>query len=234
MASLAYVPSSRGCLARLADVLVFALVVGSIALFARRQSVECHRTGTVGSCHFATLGALETRSERTIDGIRSLAHRSGSTVHVVTDANNKDTAAAFGQRQIDLWDERAADGMQAFAASRTDDLALAHGPEHPAVVTVGLLLALLVYALATRSLGFLVTVDPEKQLLFVRRRGPFFESRTEHYPLGTVRSFAVEKKQAGRRVRLELDGKSLPLTHAFSEGDHHQDFADRASAMLRT
>jgi hypothetical protein len=95
------------------------------------------------------------------------------------------------------------------------------------------MLALLAFAWATRSLAFVVTVDPEQKLLLVRRRGPFFESRTERYPLASVRSFAVEKDGAAHRVRLELEGKSLPLTHGFTEGEHHEHFAERACAMLR-
>lgn len=231
--SLAYLPAPRGCLSRLADILVIVVAIGMVALFARRLEVDCARAGNVGTCRFTTIGALELRSERTIEGIHSLAHRSGATLHVVTDAKNKDTMAAFGQRQIDLWDDRAADAMQSFVEARTDSVALVHGPAHPAILTFVVMLALLVYAWGTRSLGFLVTIDPEKKLLFVRRRGPLFESRTERYPLASVRSFAVESDRARKRVRLELEGKSLPLTHGFSEGDHHEDFAERARAMLR-
>jgi hypothetical protein len=43
----------------------------------------------------------------------------------------------------------------------------------------------------------------------------------------------VEKDGAGHRVRLELEGKSLPLTHGFSEGEHHEHFVERARALLR-
>src|SRR5205823_4491969 len=159
----------------------------------------CTREGT-GACRLTTIGAFEMESVKTVEGIRSMAHRSGSTLYVVTDAKNKDPMAAFGQRRIGVWDERAADEVQSFAEGRTSTVALSHGPRYPAILTAVVMLALLLYAWATRSLGFLVTVDPANQMLFVRRRGPLFESRTERYPLASVRSFSVEKAGARHRV----------------------------------
>src|SRR5207237_574202 len=155
-----YLPVPRGCLARLADLVVIASAIAAIAIYARRESIDCARDA-MGACRLTTIGAFETESIKSIEGIRSMAHRSGSTLYVVTDAKNKDPMAAFGQRRIELWDTAPADEVEGFVEGRAATVALSHGPRHPAILTAVVLFALLFYAWATRSLGFVVTVDPE-------------------------------------------------------------------------
>jgi hypothetical protein len=207
-----------------AGILVFAVAL--VVLGAQRQEIDCEWSERVATCRVTTVGALEMRRTRTLEGIHALAHRSGTHLTFVTDARNKDETASFGMRYVDVWDESAADSVAAFLAQRGPRLVLSHGPAHPGVWTAVVMLALLVYAWITRPLGFLVTVDRVKKSLFVHHRGPLFASRTECYPLAAVRSFEMETDAERHRVLLELEGKSLPLTHGFFEGEHHRDQHD--------
>lgn len=231
--SLVYLPHSRGCLARLAELVVLALAIASVGLLARREAIECAWNDGAGTCRIATIGALELRKERVIEGIHALGHRSGTHLHLVTDARNKDDLAPFGMRQIETWDERSADAVETFLHDRQGTLSLAHGPAHPALWTALAMAGVLVFGWASRPLGFLVTIDRESRSLVIRRRGPFFEARIERYPLASVRSFAVEQSRAGDRVRLELAERSLPLTGSFSPGEQHTVFVERIANLLR-
>src|SRR6185436_16247537 len=127
-------------------------------------------------------------------------------------------------RQIETWDDRTADAVETFRHDRKGTLSLAHGPTHPGFWTALMMTGVLVFAWASRPLGFLVTIDRENHTLVIRRRGPFCEARIERYPLASLRSFAVEESNGGERVRLELAEKSLPLTGTFSPGEQHAVF----------
>lgn len=228
--SLAYVPQSRGCLARIVEVLILVVAVVATGLLARREAIDCAWTNGNGTCRMTTLGALELKKEKVIEGIHALGHRSGTRLHVVTDARNKDDLSPFGMRQIDVWDEPTADAIAAFLQERKGTLSLSHGPAHPLVWTALVMAGVLLFAWMSRPLGFLVTIDDGE--LVIRRRGPFFEASVQRYPLASVRSFALEQSKEGERVRLELEEKSLPLTGTFTPGDQHAVFVERVSALL--
>ena len=211
---------------------MLAVAVGGVWMYARREAIDCTWQDRIATCRITTVGAFELPRVRTIEGIHALGHRNGTHLHVVTDAKNKDETVPFGMRQIDMWDDRAADSVVSFLHDRTGTLSVGHGPAHPGLWTALVMLGVLLFGWATRPLGFLVTVDPESSSLLVRRRGPLFEARTSRYPLASVRRFAVETARHGDRVRLELEGKSLPLTGTFSEGEHHGVFVERAAEIL--
>lgn len=232
--TLVYVPRRRSVGQRLFDVLAILAAIAAVVAWARRTEVSCAWAGRESSCTVARLGPLGTRTESVIGGIRGVAYRSGTRLGLVTSARNKDETAAFGTRDIKLWDEDAADELRRFFDEGAGPpVHMATGPERPLLWTAGLLFGLLAYAFFTRPQAFVVTIDPRERLLRVRRRGVMLGAE-ERWELSKVRGIDVENADADlHRVRLELDGgQRLPLTDAFFEGTHHHEFTERVREAL--
>lgn len=227
-------PRRRSAGQRLFDALAIVMAIAAVVAWARRTEVSCSWVGREARCQIVRLGPLGTRSDREISGIRGVAYRSGTRLGLVTSAKNKDDTAAFGTRDVQLWDEDAADELRKFFDEGAGSpVRVATGPERPLLWTMGLLLGLLAYAYVTRPQAFIVTIDPRERLLRLRRRGVMLGGE-ERWELSKVRGFDVENADAGRhRVRIELDGgRRLPLTEAFFEGKHHHEFSERVREAL--
>lgn len=122
----------------------------------------------------------------------------------------------------------AADRLEAFASDgEPDRLALESGAPRPLLLTIGLLAALFVYAVVTRSRRLRVVVDEQDKSLTVRGGEP------ARYDIDAIESVSVEERGRGRRVVLRLrSGETRPLTDEFSKGHHHQELAAKLAAAL--
>lgn len=230
---LAYRPRPRGCVGWAVDLLVLVAVVVAVALYARRDEIACAYNGATASCTISMTDALEVRTTRRIDGIHSLAYRSGTHVGLVTDAKNKDAMAPFGTREIEAWDETAAKALESFFEERSGPIALWHGPAHPSLYGLLAMLVVFSYAAATRPLSFVVRIDRDRKILVLQRRGPFFSRHAQSWDLSAVRAFDAQTDGKRYRVRMMTsDGRSLLFTERFWPGEHHDDFVARVNDAL--
>ena len=232
--TLVYVPKRRSIGARALDVLVIAAAITGAVKYARRTEVSCAWEGRTAQCEVASTGPLGARQTSALREIRGVAYRSGNRLGLVTSAHDKDDLAAFGTRDVRLWDDESATALRAFFDEGAGPpVRLADGPERPLLWTLGMFACVLAFAFLTRPQAIVVTIDPRERLLRLRSRG-LLGGVEQRWELGQVRGFDVENADADRhRVRLELDGgRRLPLTEAFFEGAHHHEFIERAREAL--
>jgi hypothetical protein len=222
-----YIPRPRR-LGWLVDLAVVAATLACIVHFSWRRLVDCRWDKLRASCDVAYVDPLGRQTHESIAGIRGSAYRSHAVVGLVTDARNKGEHALFGTHEVLLDTTDAAERLEAFASDREPDrIALETGAHSPLLVTIGLLAALLVYAIVTRSRTLRVEVDERDNVLTVRG------AERARYAIDTIESVSVEGRGRGQRVVLRLrSGEARPLTDGFSKGAHHQALAAQLAAAL--
>ncbi len=225
--TLVYIPRPRR-IGWLLDLAVVAAAIACILHFSRRHAVDCRWEKLRASCDVAYEDSLGRRSLESISGIRGAAYRSDAVVGLVTDARHKGEHALFGTREVRLDTADAARSLESFASDREpDQLSLQTGARRPLVVTIGLLAALLLYTLATRSRTLRLAVDEGARSLVVRGEG------LARYAIESIESVTVQGGDGGHRVALKLrSGETKPLTAAFSKGNQHHAFAAHLAAAL--
>jgi len=225
--TLLYIPRPRR-LGWLIDLAVVAATVACILHFSRRRAVDCRWDNMRASCDVAYEDSLGRQTRESIAGIRGAAYRSDAVVGLVTDARHKGQAALFGTHEILLDTVDAARRLETFASDREPEhLALEAGAPKPLLLTAGLLAALLVYALVTRSRAMRVVIDHRAKSLSVRG------GERAEYSIESIDSVAVQDARDGKRVALRLrSGEVRPLTDAFSKGAHHEALASQLADAL--
>ena len=225
--TLVYIPRPRR-LGWLLDLAVVAATIACILHFSRRHVVDCRWDKLRASCDVASEDALGRQTRETVTGIRGSAYRSHAVVGLVTDARHKGENALFGTHEVLLDTTDAAERLEAFASDREPErLSIESGAPKPLLLTVGLLAALFVYTLATRSRTLRVEVDERAKSVTVRGGQP------ARYAVDAIRSVRVEDAREGQRVVLRLQsGETRPLTDEFSKGAHHAALAAQLAAEL--
>ncbi len=135
-------------------VVDLAVVVGCIVCilhYSRRRDVGCSWDHARASCTVEVEDSLGRVERATVDGIRSVAYRSGTVVGLVTDAQHRGEHALFGTREIELNDEVSAERLRAFVFDHEPDhISINSGTAHPRWLTAAMLVALLVYGVLRR------------------------------------------------------------------------------------
>ncbi|HSQ67710.1 MAG TPA: hypothetical protein VLM85_31080 [Polyangiaceae bacterium] len=222
-----YIPRPRR-LGWLLDLAVVAATIACIMHFSRHYVVDCRWDKVRASCDVSYEDALGRQTRETVAGIRGSAYRSQAVVGLVTDARHKGENALFGTREVLLDTTDAAQRLEAFASDgEPEHLSIESGAPKPLLLTVGLLAALLVYMLATRSRAVRVEVDDCTRSVTVRGGQP------ARYAIEAIRSVWVEDAREGQRVVLRLQsGEARPLTDDFSKGAHHGALATQLASAL--
>jgi hypothetical protein len=103
------------------------------------------------TCNVEVEDSLGRTERATIEGIRSVAYRSGNVVGLVTDAQHHGEHALFGTQEIELDDEAAAEHLRAFATDHDPPrISITSGVAHPRWLTAAMLAVLLAYGVITR------------------------------------------------------------------------------------